>query len=88
MDSSRADLVNLQATQEDPTRSYPIPLRNPQVDQRMLEPDVVDQLRELSGRGLGSKRIARRLGISPPTMPRAARWSGTPASRSSAKIAA
>jgi hypothetical protein len=88
MGSSRADLVNQQATQEDPTRNYPIPLRNPQEDQRMLEPGVVVQLRELSGQGLGSKRIARWLGISPPTMPRVARWSGTPASRPSARITA
>ena len=30
----------------------------------MLEPDVVDRIHELSGQGLGSKRIARQLGIS------------------------
>jgi len=30
----------------------------------MLEPEVVDRIRELSGQGLGSKRIARVLGIS------------------------
>jgi len=30
----------------------------------MLEPEVVDRIRELSGQGLGSKRIARQLGVS------------------------
>ena len=30
----------------------------------MLEPEVVDRIHELSGQGLGSKRIARELGIS------------------------
>ncbi len=30
----------------------------------MLPPEVVDRLRELSGQGLGSTRIARVLGIS------------------------
>ena len=30
----------------------------------MLAPEVVDRVRELSGQGLGSKRIARQLGVS------------------------
>jgi len=30
----------------------------------MLKPEVVDRIRELSGQGLGSKRIARQLGVS------------------------
>jgi len=36
----------------------------------MLEPEVVDRIHELSGQGLGSKRIARELGVSRNTVRR------------------
>ena len=36
----------------------------------MLKPEVVDRIRELSGQGLGSKRIARQLGVSRNTVRR------------------
>jgi transposase len=64
MDNEEPDLVYLhdtQAGQEDVTKVH---LRSKQEDSRMLEPDVVDRIRELSGQGLGSKRIARELRVS------------------------
>jgi transposase len=64
MDSSESDLVNLYETQVGQTDVARVHLRTTQEDTRMLEPEVVDQIRELSGQGLGSKRIARELGIS------------------------
>src|SRR5271157_1019667 len=64
MDNIDPDLVNLLDTQADQTDVINVHLRSTQEDTRMLEPDVVDRIRELSGQGLGSKRIARQLGIS------------------------
>src|SRR5271169_3234828 len=64
MDKFDSDLVNLQDTQADQTDVTNVHLRATQEDIRMLEPEVVDRFRELSGQGLGSKRIARELRIS------------------------
>ena len=64
MDRSASDLVNLQDLQADQTDGAFVHLRISQEDTRMLEPEVVDRIHELSGQGLGSKRIARELGIS------------------------
>ncbi|MGA2706572.1 MAG: hypothetical protein ABSH35_36630, partial [Isosphaeraceae bacterium] len=64
MDNIDPDLVNLLDTQADQTGVANVHLRSTQEDTRMLEPDVVDRIRELSGQGLGSKRIARQLRIS------------------------
>src|SRR5271157_138515 len=64
MDKSDSDLVNLQSMQADQTDVTSVHLQTTQEDTRMLEPEVVDRIRELSGQGLGSKRIARVLGVS------------------------
>ena len=64
MDNVDPDLVNLLDTQADRSDVTNVHLRSTQEDTRMLEPDVVDGIRELSGQGLGSKRITRQLGIS------------------------
>ena len=64
MDKVDPDLVNLHDTQADQTDVTNVHLRSTQEDTRMLKPEVVDRIRELSGQGLGSKRIARQLGIS------------------------
>ncbi len=64
MDKFDSDLVNLHDTQADPTDVARVHLRSTQEDTRMLKPEVVDRIRELSGQGLGSKRIARELRIS------------------------
>jgi transposase len=64
MDKFDSDLVNLQGTQAGQTDATNVHLRATQEDTRMLEPGVVDRIRELSGQGLGSKRIARQLGVS------------------------
>ena len=58
MDKFDPDLVNLHHTQvahSDVTRVH---LHSEQEDRKLLKPDVVDRIRELSGQGLGSKRIA------------------------------
>src|SRR3954465_15887459 len=64
MDKVDSDLVNLQGTQVGQSDATNVHLRTTQVDTRMLEPEVVDRIRELSGQGLGSKRMARELGAS------------------------
>ena len=64
MDNVDPDLVNLLDAQADQSDVTNVHMRSTQEDTRMLEPDVVDRIRELSGQGLGSKRIARQLGIS------------------------
>ena len=64
MDNVDPDLVKLLDTQADQTDVTNVHLRSTQEDTRMLEPDVVDRIHELSGQALGSKRIARQLGIS------------------------
>src|SRR4051794_26705680 len=70
MDKSEGDLVNLQGPQVDRVAETSVHLRSSQEDFRMLPPTVVDRIRELHGRGLGSKRIARALHISRNTVRR------------------
>jgi transposase len=70
MDKLDSDLVNLQDMQADRTDVTSVHLRTTQEDTRMLEPEVVDRIHELSGQGLGSKRIARQLGVSRNTVRR------------------
>ena len=64
MDNSEVLLVNLQPVPVRPPDLAKVNLHASQEDLRMLKPDVVDAIRELSGQGLGSKRIARQLRIS------------------------
>ena len=64
MNKLGTDLVNLQSMQADQTDVTSVHLRTMQENTRMLEPQVVDRIHELSGQGRGSKRIARQLGIS------------------------
>src|SRR5437762_525665 len=64
MDKPDSDLVHLQDMQADPSDGTGVHLRTPQEDTRMLPPEVVDRIHELAGQGLGSKRIARQLGVS------------------------
>jgi transposase len=64
MDKLGPDLVNLHGMQVDPSDRTHVRLRATQEDTGMLPPEVVDRIRELSDQGLGSKRIARVLGIS------------------------
>lgn len=64
MDNSQVVLVNLRPEQVRPPDVTEVNLPVPQEDHRMLKPDLVDLIRELAGQGLGSKRIARQLGVS------------------------
>jgi transposase len=64
MDKFDSDLVNLEETQAGQMDATNVHLRSTQEDTRMLKPEVVDRIHELSGQGLGSKRIARQLGVS------------------------
>jgi transposase len=64
MDKFDPDLVNLQCTQVDHPDVTSVHLLSEQEDSRMLKPAVVDRIRELSGQGFGSKRIARELNVS------------------------
>ena len=64
MDKLDSDMVHLRDMQADQTDVACVHLRTTQEDARMLKPEVVDRIRELSGQGLGSKRIARQLAIS------------------------
>jgi transposase len=64
MDKSEAFLVNLHSQQVRPPDVHEVSLHPTQEDFRMLKPVLVDLIRELAGQGLGSKRIARQLGIS------------------------
>jgi len=64
MDKTEANLVNLHQPQVRLPDGIEARLRNPQEDRRMIKPDVVDRIRELAGQGVGSKRIARQLGVS------------------------
>ncbi len=79
MDRIVPDLVNLHDTQADQTDVTSVHLRTTQEDNRMLESEVVDRIRELSGQGLGSKRISR---------PPLSRWSHGRFSRSSRRTSA
>jgi len=64
MDKFDSDLVNLHDPQVDPSDGSSVHLHSMQEDIRMLKPEVVDRIRELSARGLGIKRIARLVGVS------------------------
>jgi transposase len=64
MDKVDSNLVNLHDRQADPPDVTRVHLRPTQEDTRMLAPEDVDRIFELSGQGLGSKRIARELGVS------------------------
>ena len=64
MDKFDPDPVNLHAPQVDSPEGSGVHLHPMQEDTRMLKPEVVDCIRELSARGMGSKEIARSLGIS------------------------
>ena len=64
MDKIDSKLVNLFDTQADLPDVTRVHLRPTQEDTRMVKPEIVDRIRELSGLGLGSKRIARQLRIS------------------------
>jgi transposase len=57
-------VVNLLKAQVDDSEETAVRLLQEQEDSRMLQPDVVDRIHELSGRRFGKKRIARELGIS------------------------
>src|SRR5262245_46429542 len=70
MDRLISDLVHLCETQAGQTEFTGVHLRTTQEDTRMLEPEVVDRIRELSGQGFGSKRIARELKVSRNTVRR------------------
>jgi transposase len=70
MDRLSPNMVNLRRTQVGQPDVTSVHLRPTQEDTRMLEPEVVDRIRELSGQGVGCKRIARRLGISRNTVRR------------------
>src|SRR5215472_753533 len=63
MDKLDADPVHLHGPQVGPSDESIVHLRPTQEDTRMLKPGVVDRIRELAARGLGSKRIARLLGV-------------------------
>jgi transposase len=63
MDKLDPDPVHLHDPQVDPPDGSGVHLHPTQEDTRMLKPEVVDRIRELSARGLGSKRIARLLGV-------------------------
>jgi len=64
MDKLDADPVILREPQVAPPNGSDVHLRPAQEDTRMLKPEVVDRIRELADQGLGSKRIARLLGVS------------------------
>ena len=51
MDRIESDLVNLYETQVGQTDVASVHLRTTQEDTRMLEPELVDRIRELSGQG-------------------------------------
>jgi len=57
MDKVDADLVNLYDTQADQTDVTRVHLRTTQEDTRTLEPEVVDRIRELSGREKGREKV-------------------------------
>ena len=63
MDKLDPDPVHLHDPQVDPSDGSSVRLHPMQENTRMLEPEVVDRIRELSARGLGTKRIARLLGV-------------------------
>jgi transposase len=64
MDKIDSDLVNLHDTRADQPDVTSVHLRSTQEHTRMVKPEIVDRIRELSGQGLGSKRIAREVRVS------------------------
>ena len=64
MDKIDSGVVNLHDTQADQPDVTRVHLRSTQEDTRMVKPEIVDRIRELSGQGLGSKRIAREVHVS------------------------
>jgi transposase len=70
MDSDQVNVVNLQAEQVRPPEGTGFSLPEEQEHPRMLQPEVVDRIREYAGQELGSKEIARRLGIARNTVRR------------------
>ncbi len=70
MDKFDSNLVNLHDTRADQSNLTGVHLRSTQEGATMLQAEVVDRIRELAGQGLGTKRIARRLGISRNTVRR------------------
>jgi transposase len=70
MDKLDADPVILHEPQGVPPDGSDVHLRTAQEDTRMLKPELVDRIRELADRGLGSKRIARLTGIARNTVRR------------------
>jgi transposase len=64
MDKLASDPVHLHQPQVGLPDGSDVHLRPTQEDAKMLKPEVVDRIRELADRGLGSKRIARLTGVS------------------------
>jgi transposase len=70
MDKLISDSVHLHGARVGRTGLRDVHLQPMQEDSRMLEPEVVDRIHELSGRGHGIRRIARELRISRNTVRR------------------
>lgn len=70
MDSFSSNMVNLNEPREVPEGLTQVLPRSHQEDGRMLSPDVVDRIHELSKSGSGVKRIAKQLLISRNTVRR------------------
>ena len=64
MDKLDPNPVNLHDPQVDPSDGSSVHLHPTQEDTRMIKPEVVDRIRKLAARGLGTKRIARLVGVS------------------------
>jgi transposase len=70
MDQLVSDIVHPHDLQAGDTDVTCVHLQPTQEDSRMLEPELVDRIHELSGQGFGSKRIARELRVSRNTVRR------------------
>jgi transposase len=70
MDKFDSDPVHLHGPQVDPSQGSSVHLPSTQEDTKMIKPEVVDRIRRLSARGLGTKRIARLTGVSRNTVRR------------------
>jgi transposase len=70
MDKVISDSVYLRGARAGRTELRDVHLQPMQEDSRMLEPEVVDRIHELSGRSYGIRRIARELRISRNTVRR------------------
>ena len=64
MDKLDPNPVNLHDPQVDPSDGSSVHLHPTQEDTRMIKPEVVDRIRKLAAQGLGTKRIARLVGVS------------------------